>query len=142
MVNLEGFDFQPICPAHYQCMIANSRLMELPTVSETWDGSDIYHCHCSVNGCPQEYSPGYGYFTVGRNDDHWNVTGSSSLQIIRRSTQAICGEHQTAMFLASFDPKSQVENFRCPQRSCPHTISIIAGSPPAYWLDEDYFKMS
>jgi hypothetical protein len=26
-----------------------------------------------------------------------------------------------------------------PQEGCPHTMSISAGGPPAYWLGEGYF---
>lgn len=110
-----------------------------PTVVAADDATEIHDCECLVDGCSQHYSPGYGYFIVARNDDHWVTTGSSSLRIRRNPVQAICGEHRHSMFLESFDPETHLESYRCPQRGCQQTMGIRAGGPPAYWLGEGYF---
>jgi hypothetical protein len=52
----------------------------------------------------------------------------------------ICGEHRHAMFLGSFDRETKLESFRCPQRDCQRTMKILTGGPPAYWLEEGFFK--
>jgi hypothetical protein len=101
---------------------------------------DIHHWQCSVQGCPQNYSPDLGYFTVARNDDHWIGTGSASLRIRRSATQVICGEHKDFMFLESFDVNTNLEHFRCPQKGGQRVMNILASGPPAYWLGEGYFR--
>lgn len=101
---------------------------------------EIRNCECLVEGCLQHYSSGCGYFYVERNDDDWKDAGSASVQIRRHHTQVICGEHGRLMFLESFNPKTKVENFRCPQRDCQQTVKILAAGPPAYWLGEGFFK--
>lgn len=104
-------------------------------VPDSSDRIDIHHCECAEDGCPQNYSSGFGYFTIAQNDDHWH-----SLRVIRSPKQVICGEHKDAMFLESFDANTNVENFRCPQESCQQTIEILADGPPAYWLGSGYFR--
>jgi hypothetical protein len=103
------------------------------------DTAEIHDFECIVDECSQHYSPGYGYFTVVRNDDHWPTTESSSLRMLRNPVQVICAEHGHWMFLESFDAETQLESYRCPQVGCPQTMSISAGGPPAYWLGEGYF---
>jgi hypothetical protein len=141
--------FRPLCPSHYEVMFVSPDVSDLATVPEAWfrrsrrmtcDAIEIHDCECLVEGCPQHYSPGFGYFTIRRKDDHWNVTNSASLEIKRSPTQVICGEHLYLMFLQTFDPQTRVENFRCPQKNCPRTMNIPAGGPHAYWLGEGFFK--
>jgi hypothetical protein len=96
---------------------------------------------CPRDGCPQNYSPGQGYFTIEKNDDHWHVTGSSSLRISRSPIQVICGDKaKNLMFIEAFDARANVKHYRCPQRSCRQTMKIPADGPPAYWLGEGFFK--
>lgn len=137
----QGRDFfQPLCPTHYEVMVISPLAPEQPTVPGHGEIAEIHDCECVADGCPQHYSPGYGYFILVRNDDHWVATGTSSLRIKRSPVQVICGEHRHSMFLESFDREAQVESFRCPQKGCQHTMKILAGGPPAYWLGEGYFK--
>ena len=107
---------------------------------ESSDAIDIHWCHCPVAGCAQNYSPGFGYFTLARRDDYWVAAGSSSPQMMRSDTQVICGVHKHAMFLESFEAETKLENFRCPQKNCEHSLKKLAGGPPAYWPTEGFFK--
>jgi hypothetical protein len=77
---------------------------------------------------------------VAPNEEHWEATGNPALRINRNPTQVLCYEHKYAMFLELFDVKTNTENFRCPAKSCQNTVKIQAGSAPAYWLSENYFK--
>ena len=129
----------PLCPTHHRIMVI-SPVLETPWKLESSDALDIHWCHCPVAGCMQNYSPGFGYFTLARRDDYWIAAGSSSLQITRNHTQVICGMHEHAMFLESFEADTKLESFRCPQKSCPHSLKILADGPPAYWLTEGFFK--
>ena len=142
--------FRPLCPKQYEVMFVSPGVSDLATVPETWfrrsrrttlDAIEIHDCECLVNGCPQHYSPGFGYFTIRRNDDHWSVTNSASLEIMRSPTQVICGEHLYLMFLHAIHPKTKVESFRCPQKNCQQTMEITAGGPHAYGLGEGFFGM-
>jgi hypothetical protein len=141
MTNPEDDYIRPLCPTHYEVMFASPNLPELVKVPDSWfrrsqkiasDAYDIHDCECLVDGCPQHYSPGLGYFTIRRNDDHWNVTSSASLKITRSPAQVIRGEHLCVMFLESFHPTTKVENFRCPQKGCLQTMNLPAGRPHAY----------
>ncbi len=139
MTDLQIDYLKPLCPTHYKIMVISPSVGKGMAL-ESSDRVNIHHCECPVDGCAQNYSPGFGYFTIARNDDHWIGTGSSSLQIIRSHTQVICGAHKHAMFLESFEAKTNLENFRCPQKSCRHSLKILAGGPPAYWLTQGFFK--
>ncbi len=132
MVSQEDDYFRPLCPRHHEVMFSRPN-------AHGSDAIDIHGCECPENGCPQKYSPGFGYFTLRLNDDHWNVTNSSSLRITRSSTQVICGEHKDLMFIESFDANMKLENFRCPRKGCQQTMKIPTGGPPAYWLGSGYF---
>jgi hypothetical protein len=141
MANLDSDYIRPLCPVHYNAMAltldmdnAESAVLEGP------ESIDVHQWECSVEGRPQNYSLDLGYLTIGRNDDHWGGTGSSSIWIRRSATQVICGEHKDSMFLQSFDAKANLENFRCPRKTCQHTMRILAGGPPTYWLGEGYFR--
>ena len=140
MSNQEGDFVQPLCPTHYEVMVSNPLAPDQPKVVEAGGTGEIHDCECLVDGCPQHYSPSYGYFTLVRNDDHWVATGTSSLRIKRSPVQVLCGEHRHAMFLGSYDRETKLESFRCPQRDCQRTMKILAGGPPAYWLEEGFFK--
>jgi hypothetical protein len=149
MVDQEHDYFRPLCPRHYEVMFVSPSAPDLAAVPDTWfrrsrklslGASEAHDCECLVDGCPQHYSPGFGYFTIRRKDDHWNVTGSASIEITRSPTQVICGEHQCLMFLEAFHPKTKVESFRCPQKNCQQTVDILAGGPHAYWLGEGFFS--
>jgi len=142
MANQGRDNLRPLCPTHYEAMVISPMAPNQPTIAKAEDTGEIHDCECLVDGCPQHYSPGYGYFTVAQNDDHWVATGSSSLRIRRRFVQVLCGKHQHSMFLESFDRETQVENFRCPERDCQRAMKILAGGPPVYWLDEGFFKKS
>lgn len=139
--------FRPLCPAHYEVMLVSPNMPEqatdphtlIPRLKTALETSQIHDCSCLVSGCPQHYSPDLGYFELRRNDDHWNVTGSSSLRMERSQRQAICGEHRNAMFLESFNPTTHEENFRCPKKGCQQRKSLVIGDPPAYWLGEGFF---
>lgn len=128
--------FRPLCPWHYGVMAICATVGHPPLM----DTTTVQHCECRVPGCNQNYSPGLGYFTVAQNDDYWHATGSSSVKMIRSPKQAICGEHKDAMFLESFDPGTNLENFRCPREACHQTIQVLAGAPPTYWLGSGYFS--
>jgi hypothetical protein len=95
-----------------------------------------------VDGCLQNYSPGFGYFSFQRNDDYWIGTNSSSLRIIRGSTQVICGQHRDSMFIEAFDELTNLERFRCPRHECQQSMEILTGGPPVYWLGSGYFDMA
>jgi hypothetical protein len=140
MTDLGSGRFQPLCPKHNEVMVICPLAPDQPNVVAADDAAVIHDCECLVEGCPQHYSPSYGYFIVARNDDHWVATGTSSLRIRRNLVQVICGEHRHSMFLESFDLETQVESYRCPQKGCQYTMSILAGGPPAYWLGEGYFE--
>ncbi|HET8923586.1 MAG TPA: hypothetical protein VFN26_11390 [Candidatus Acidoferrum sp.] len=129
---------RPLCPTHYKVMLISPSLVKDAALQTSTD-VDIHHSECPVDGCPQNYSPGFGYFTIARNEDHWVGTGSSSLRIVRSHTQAICGAHKDAMFIESFDAEAKLDNFRCPRKNCRHALKILAGGPPAYWLTEGFF---
>jgi hypothetical protein len=135
---VQGPGLEPLCPKHNEVMVICPLTPDQSSAAE--NTAEIHDCECLVDGCAQHYSPGYGYFTVARNDDHWVATGSSSLRIRKNPVQVICGEHRHSMFLESFDTETQVESYRCPQEGCRHTMSISAGGPPAYWLSEGYFE--
>ena len=136
------FDYlRPLCPTHHKIMVISPGLGK-ELVLESSDAIDIHWCHCPVAGCMQNYSPGFGYFTLARRDDYWVATASSSLQIMRGHTQVICGVHKHAMFLESFDAETNLENFRCPEKSCQQSLKILAGGPPAYWLTEGFFELA
>jgi|SRR5262245_22875989 len=132
---------QPLCPRHHVVM---SPLHDLPGFA--YDGSnkiDIHGHECSVDACPEKYSPTFGYFTLRRNDDHWNVTQSSSLRIVRSSTQVICGDHKHSMFIESFDAaNTNLGIYRCPHMTCRETMKVLTGGPPTYWLGSRYFEQS
>lgn len=135
MSDQELDDMKPLCPTHHKIMVVN------PVLETAWElERSIHWCKCHVAGCEQNYSPGFGYFTVARRDDYWVATGSSSLKIMRNHTQVICGMHKHAMFLESFEADTKLESFRCPLKSCPHSLKILADGPPAYWLTEGFFK--
>ena len=138
MTDKEHDYFRPLCPKHYSVMVISPNAYQ--AVPDTSERINMHHCQCPVDGCPQNYSPGFGYFTIARHDDYWHTTGSSSLQINRSPKQVICGEHKDAMFLESFDAKTNVETFRCPQKSCQQTIEVPADGPPVYWLGSGYFR--
>jgi hypothetical protein len=136
MIN-QGPGLRPLCPKHNEVMVVCPLIPDQSRVAA--DATEIHDCECLVDGCSQHNSPGYGYFTVLRNDDHWVATGSSSLRIIRNPVQVICAEHRQSIFIESRNSERQIENYRCPQDGCHHTMSISGGGPPAYWLGEGYF---
>jgi len=74
-------------------MVISPIVPDQPTVVHP-EGTEIHYCECLADECPQHYSPGYGYFTLVRNDDHWVATGTSSLRVKR--SHASIGE---AIFL-------------------------------------------
>jgi hypothetical protein len=137
MAKQEGDYFRPLCPEHYEVMVSYPKAHQ--AVFEGSEGVDVHGRECPVDGCLQNYSPGFGYFTFGRNNDFWVGTNSSSLRIARSSTQVLCGEHKDTMFIESFDANRNVETFRCPQTGCHQTMQIPTGGPPAYWLGQGYF---
>jgi len=57
-------------------MVIHPLALDQPTGVEAGGTAEIHDCECLVDGCPQHYSPGYGYFTLVRNDDHWVATGA------------------------------------------------------------------
>jgi len=82
-----------------------------------------------------------GYFAMERVQDHWFVTGSSSLKLHRNETQVICGDAaRNVMFLEKIDPKTKEQTFRCPQRDCGKTMKIPPNSPLVYWLAEGFLR--
>src|SRR5258708_18254784 len=96
---------------------------------------------CPVELCTQNYSPESVYFALERVQDHWFVTGSSSLNLHRNETQVICGDQaRNVMFLEKIDPKTNEQTFRCPQKECRKTMKIPANSPPIYWLAEGFLS--
>jgi len=141
MVNQESNYFRPLCPTHYKVTAPSHPIDKRErAVVDGSDAIDVHHWECSLEGCPQNYSASFGYFTTKRNDDYWVGTGSSSLQIRRSPTQVICGEHKDSMFLESWDAKTNLQNFCCPRKNCQNTVKILAGGPAAYWLGEGYFR--
>jgi hypothetical protein len=136
MVSQElGFP-RPLCPTHRETMVCDPGQDESPSGLET---SDFHSCECIVDACSQHYSPEFGYFTVERNDDFFVATNSPSLRILRRDTQAICGQHGNCMFIESFEAGTNWESFRCSRRTCEQTIRIMDGGPPAYWLGSGFW---
>ncbi len=100
---------------------------------------NILLCNCPVERCTQNYSPEMGYFALEKVQDHWFVTGSSSLKLHRNETQVLCSdEARNIMFLEKIDPKTNEQTFRCPQKDCGKTMKIPSNSPPAYWLAEGF----
>ena len=133
-------DVRPLCPRHYVVMVCTAEKPE-GTCAHTSKITEAHHWACPKDGCPQNYSPSLGYFTVEKNLDYWNVTRSSSLRVIRNSTQVICGhESNNVMFIETFEAQENVQNFRCPQKDCGKTMKIPADGPPAYWLVEGFFE--
>jgi len=133
-------DIRPLCPKHHEAMISppdtsQSELNRLEIIEK-------HGCACPVDGCSQMYSLSLGYFETGLNDDYWRTTRSPSLSVVRNGTQAICGEHESAMFIESFDRVNKLERFRCPHNGCKQTMNIPSGGPPTYWLGSGYFRTS
>ena len=140
MTHLPSDYFRPLCPAHHTVMvIAPDALVPgaFGTSRRTIEGHD---CECPLDGCPNHYSPGFGYFTIEPNLDHLIATGQTTLKILRSVTQVICGEHEYSMFLQAVDLKAGRQAFRCPDRTCPQVLELSLGSPPAYWLGPGFFK--
>ena len=127
---------RPLCPAHHLLMIPEPNVVN---PANEWDRVMGRTCKCKRPGCNQHYSPGYGYFIVEQNIEHSKVTGVPSLRIHVNATQAICGDHDYAMFIESFHPVTNVQRFNCPEISCRTTCQVVADAPPAYWLGDDYF---
>jgi hypothetical protein len=112
-------------------------------VSNRPEPANLFLCNCPVEHCTQNYSPEMGYFAVERVQDHWFVTGSSSLKLHRNESQVLCSDEAgNVMFLERIDPKSSEQIFRCPQKDCGNTMKIPANSPPVYWLAAGYFSKS
>lgn len=130
---------RPLCPAHYSLMLVNPNVLDWSASPERWDMTDSHDCECPVNGCPQHYSPGLGYFTLKENFEHQSATGSATLRISRSATQVICAHHKYSMFLESFDSSTKLGNFRCPNANCQQVMAIMTDGPPAYWLSEGHF---
>ncbi|HXC47068.1 MAG TPA: hypothetical protein VNU20_02170 [Candidatus Sulfotelmatobacter sp.] len=81
-----------------------------------------------------------GHFALEKVQDHWFVTGSSSLKLHRNDTQVLCSdEARNVMFLEKIDPKTKEQTFRCPQKDCGKTMKIPADGPPAFWLASGFF---
>lgn len=109
-------------------------------VADASDATRFHRCECPVFECPQNYSPSLGYFVIGKNQDHWHVTGTSSLRIIRNPTQVLCGhKDQNIMFIQIFDAQQNVLVYRCPRRDCEKTVKIPADGPHASWLCDGFF---
>lgn len=140
MSNQESDSFSPLCPTHNERMVISPSVFERTMLPVTWDSLDCHDCECIVDGCPQHYSPDLGYFILEPNEEQMEVTGSTTIRINRNPKQVICYEHKYAMFLESFDAKTNIENFRCPAKNCGITMTIQAGGAPAYWISEKYFK--
>jgi len=121
-------------------MLISPNVLGQVTLPDTWDSLDGHDCECPISGCPNHYSPGCGYFTLEPNLAHRDATGSAALRINRSATQVICYRHKYSMFLESFDPCTNLGNFRCPHKDCQQRMAVDAGGPPAYWLGEGYFK--
>jgi hypothetical protein len=69
--------------------------------------TSIFLCNCPVDRCTQNYSPEMGYFATERVQDHWFVTGSSSLKLHRNETQVLCADQsRNVMFLEKIDPQT------------------------------------
>src|SRR5713226_2567380 len=139
MASQESHCFQPLCPKHGKAMVPAANT-DQTVVPDNSDGIEIDHWRCPENGCSQNYSPSFGYFTIQHNDDYWVGTGTSSLQITRNATQVICGEHEDSMFLESFDAHTNALNFHCPRKGCHQSITLSPGTSPAYWFGEGFFK--
>ncbi len=116
MTHREREHVRPLCPTHYRVMVGS------PGPEVTVEGAALpgaYHFECPERGCGQNYSPGFGYFTIAQNEDYWVTTSSHSMRIRKNSTQVLCGEHKHAMFLASCEAEAKLWNFLCPQKDCP-----------------------
>ena len=131
--------FQPLCPTHGKVMVPTANTVQT-LLSDKSDPTEVDHWQCTENACLQNYSPGFGYFTIQHNDDYWIGRRTPSLQITRSSTQVICGEHEDSMFLESFDAQTSALNFHCPRRGCHQTMSLSPNANPAYWCGEGFFK--
>src|SRR5579859_2331773 len=95
--------------------------------SSRLESTNIFLCNCPVARCTQNYSPEMGHFALEKVQDHWFVTGSSSLKLHRNQTQVLCSdEARNVMFLEKIDPKTKEQTFRCPQRDCGKTMKIPA----------------
>jgi hypothetical protein len=130
---------RPLCPAHYGVMLVNPTVLHWSVPPHELDTTDSHDCECPEDGCPHHYSPGFGYFTLEKNIEHENATGSATLRINKSATQVICARHKHSMFLESFDPKTRAGKFRCPDTTCPQVMTIVTDGPPAYWLSEGNF---
>lgn len=130
----------PLCAIHYVDM---TMMSDPPDVSmlPAKENLVIHHdCECPVGGCRQHYSPEFGYFTV--TEEVVEVDAgypSTSLRIHLNRTQAICGDHEHAMYIAAFDSTTKVQKFLCPERCCTRTWQVLADAAPAYWLGEGFF---
>jgi hypothetical protein len=132
--------FRPLCPVHHILMavgLESTAPLILPT---NWDPLEGHDCECPEPGCPQHYSPGFGHFVLEENKEHSSATGLSALRINRSPTQAICGRHKHAMFLAACRHAANLWIFRCPQEDCTRSIEIPANAASAYWFGDGYFK--
>lgn len=137
MANEVPRSVRPLCPLHHEAMVLLAE--EGRQLANTPETIEMHGCCCPVHGCPHNYSLSFGYFTIGRNNDYWSVTGSSSLRVTRNGTQAICGHHKIAMFIESFNPDSMTDCFRCPEADCDQWVEVSNGGPSAYWLGSGYF---
>jgi hypothetical protein len=129
---------RPLCPAHYERMIVAGD-------TDGREASDVslietHGCTCPQEGCSQMYSLSLGYFKTKLSDDYWHTTGSPSLRVERNTTQVICGEHKSAMFIEEFIEGTKRARFRCPVEDCISLMDIQVDGPPVYWLGEGYFE--
>lgn len=140
MTDQERDSFRPLCPTHNKAMVVGPNVGRDTTPGTSLE-IDVHYYEWSVSACQQNYSPDLGYFTVEGNDDYWLDPKSSSLRISRSPKQVICSEqHKYLMFIESFDPKRNVENFRCPVRNFQQRMEILANGAPAYWLGDGFFR--
>lgn len=131
---------RPLCPRHYVVMVFTAEKSEGTSVRAS-EITDAHHWACAKDGCPQNYSPSLGYFTIRKNLDYWHSTHSPSLSISSNSTQVLCRhESNNVMFLETFDAQENVQNFRCPQKGCGKAMKIPADGPPTCWLVEGFFE--
>jgi len=110
------------------------------TVVDTSQATDCDHCWaCSVDECPQNYSPSLGHFTIKNNLDFWHVTNSPSIGITRNLTQVLCAhESNNVMFLETSDFQENVQIFRCPHKGCEKTMQIALTVRPRVGLLRDF----